>query len=485
MKLVTIPSLLILALLAQAPQQTPAQILDQISALLQQLKTALGAPVPPDPTPVPTPTPAPTATQVTDGVGLTKALLAGGTIQVAPGLYVGNFKISVSGTTVTGPTGSAAELKPADVTLPVLSTVGPVQNFTVSHFTVDPVDPGHEVIVIGDPIATTTAAQPAHGVLDSITLDASAQGGHRGIALHGTDLTVRNSHLAGLWRVGQDSQAIWINNGPGPYAVLNNYLEASGETVLVGGDSVHIPNVVPSNITISGNTLVKPNAWRTNGSTVKNAIEIKIGLHVVIANNTIDGNWVSGQDGTPILLTVRNQNNDNPWALVDDVTIRNNVTKHCVQGFAVSILGSDDTSPSQQTQTVSIVANLFSDSPGGLKLGNGVATALVVDHNTLPAIGGNFLSFYDTRATPVKTPLTFTNNVTKSGNYGISSAAYVVGTPTLMGWTSGLTFTGNVIELTGQRTIAYPAGNQLVAPGGLAALLDPVTFKLLGGTAGY
>jgi hypothetical protein len=43
------------------------------------------------------------------------------------------------------------------------------------------------------------------------------------------------SHLAGIWRSGQDSQAFAAWDGAGPYTITDNYLEAASETVMFGG----------------------------------------------------------------------------------------------------------------------------------------------------------------------------------------------------------------------------------------------------------
>ncbi len=51
-------------------------------------------------------------------------------------------------------------------------------------------------------------------------------------------------------------------NGPGPWTVENNYLEASGENILIGGASPKIPNLVPADLTFRHNHLFKPLSWR-------------------------------------------------------------------------------------------------------------------------------------------------------------------------------------------------------------------------------
>lgn len=446
-------------------------LIAQIDTLLQALKTEVGSGSVTGPM---------TAPPVATVLELTAALKAGGPVLLAPGTYLGNFTITKP-TTLTGP--RDAILTPVDALAPTLSVQA--SDVTVSGLTIRNGAPDRECVVVGNSAAVDASLQPHNVTLDGLSVEAGAKGGHRGIALHGAALTVRNSRVTGFWETGRDAQAIWINNGPGPYTVENNYLEGSGENILVGGDSIAIPNCVPSDITIRGNTCFKPDAWKTNGALVKNAIEIKIGRRVLIANNTIDGNWKHGQDGSPILLTTRNQNGDTPWAIVDEVTIRGNTTQRCPDGYAVSLLGADDAKPSQQTQTVLIEGNLFRESPNGFRIGNGVATALTIRHNTLPAILLNYVQFYDTRPTIVVSPFTFVANVVRQGEYGVSGTNLGPGLPTLNAYTTLLAFTDNVIEKHPDRQNVLPPGNTWVEPGALAALLDPKTMRLLNGTAGW
>ena len=61
------------------------------------------------------------------------------------------------------------------------------------------------------------------------------KGGRRGIALNARDVAVINSHFSDFKEVGADSQAIAGWNGPGPFKIENNYLEAAGENVMFGG----------------------------------------------------------------------------------------------------------------------------------------------------------------------------------------------------------------------------------------------------------
>ena len=89
-----------------------------------------------------------------------------------------------------------------------------------------------------------------------------AWGQKRGIALNGAAVTIRDSHISDCKGVGQDTQAIGGWNGPGPYTIENNYLEAAGENVMFGGADPAIANLVADGITFRGNYLSRPMAWR-------------------------------------------------------------------------------------------------------------------------------------------------------------------------------------------------------------------------------
>lgn len=445
----------------------------QIDPLWQALKTELAAAA--------VSPPAAITQNVTTVQGLTAALAIGGSIQLAPGTYQGNFQITKPMTLV----GTAdCILVPLDLLTPTL-TVQRTTDVLVKGITIQNGAPDRDCVTVGSFSATDAKDQPVNVTFDGVTLTAGAKGGHRGFALHGTNITVRKCHVMGFWEAGRDAQAVWIHNGPGPYTIEDNYLEASGENIMAGGDTVKIPGCVPSDIVIRRNICYKPDAWKTNGATVKNGIEIKNGRRVLIEGNTIDGNWRNGQDGNPFVFTVRNQNNDSAWVTIEDVILRGNVTRRCPDGFAVGILGTDDNYASGQAARILIEGNLFTDSPNGIKVGNGVLESLVIRHNTLPKVTGSFLQFYDTRQAPVRSPFTFSDNVVAQGAYGVSGTNTGVGLNTLNVYTNLVAFTGNVIEKNPERQAPLPPGNTWVDIGGLAALLDPTTLKVKTGTAGY
>ena len=419
-----------------------------------------------------------TAGVIATSDALTSALLHGGTYRLTPGLYTGNFVVGAP-LTLTG--GRDAVLVPGDLFTPPLTVLA--SDVTLSGFTVKNGAPDRDTVVVGRFQATRAEDQPSRVTLDGLHVAAGASGGHRGIALHGSDLTVRNCRVTNFWEERRQSQGIWAHNGPGPYTIEHNYVEASGIGILTGGDSIRIPGCVPTDVIIRGNHCFKPEAWKANPEiNAVCGIELKNCRKGLIENNLVDGNWKSAQDGWPFVLTARNQYGDTPWVIVDDVIVRGNVTKRCPEGYAVNILGRDTKHPSAQTQRILIEHNLFIDSPQGFLIQNGVAADLTIRRNTLPGIRGNFLAFADSQTPPrVVTPLTFVDNVLRHGEYGLNAGSHAF--PAIVTWVA---FRGNVIERDPRRMARdIPPGQTWVEPGQLATLLDPVTLKLTSGTAGY
>ena len=456
----------------QQPAQTPAQIIDQIGGLLKQLQGLLAPPP---------------AAPVKTAAELTAALLKCGDVQVAAGTFTGNFVVTPHcPTTISGSGQGVTILAPADKLQPTLAGYA-VRDVLVQDLTVLDGGTFRDTVLFGTIDETDLSKQPQRVTLRRVTVTAQ-NGGHRGVNFNGTDMTLDESIVTGFCEKGRDSQAFLAVNGPGPYQVTNNTLEASGENVLFGGADPGIIGMVPSNVIIRGNRIRKPDTYRGT-CTVKNLLELKSAKNVVIEGNTLDGNWTDGQSGNAIVLTVRNQGGKCPQCIVDDVVLRGNTLTNNLDGYAVTILGYDDSAPSQQTQRITIDRNLFADAPSGVMIVNGVATSLVITNNTMPKISGKFLQWDKSASRPkVLTPLTFSRNVLRAGAYGImGDGSTGPGVSSLNAYATVVEWNGNVIEHDKARTITYPTGtgNVLLPPGGLAALIDPKTFKLLSGTAGY
>jgi len=291
------------------------------------------------------------------------------------------------------------------------------------------------------------------------------KGGRRGIALNSKATAVIDSYLSDFKEVGADSQAIAGWNGPGPFKIVNDYLEGAGENVLFGGADPSFSGLVPSDIEIRGNHFSKPLAWRVGHSsyagtpwTVKNLFELKNARRVLVEDNLFEYNWQHAQTGFAVLFTVRNQDGTAPWSTVEDVTFRGNLVRHAAGG--INIHGRDSPNPSRQTKRILIKNNLFDDINGArwgrerarlFQILNGI-TDLVIDHNT----GFQDDAVIVAEGTP-HTGFIYRNNLTPKGDYGVHGADKGEGNSALTAYFPGALFVKNV--LAGASPSQYPAGN--------------------------
>lgn len=176
----------------------------------------------------------------------------------------------------------------------------------------------------------------------------------RGVALNAGETTIKNSYIAGFAGAGDETQAIAGWNGPGPYKIINNYLEGAAENILFGGADPRIQNLVPSDIEIRGNHLSKPLDWRGK-VTLKFTLELKNARRVNIIGNIIENCWDCGLLG----LTVRNQDGTAPWSTIEDVEVRDNLLRRA--SSAINLLGSDNTHKSARLKRVKIYNNLIEE----------------------------------------------------------------------------------------------------------------------------
>ena len=107
--------------------------------------------------------------------------------------------------------------------------------------------------------------------------------------------------------------------------------------MFLGGAGGQFQPWVVSDVQIQYNWLYKPLAWvplsLAGKMAVKNSFEIKGAQRVLFDSNTIENNWVNGQVGQAIDLTIRTSGGGGDNAVVNDITITNNVLKNVVAGI--------------------------------------------------------------------------------------------------------------------------------------------------------
>ncbi len=309
-------------------------------------------------------------------------------------------------------------------------------------------------------------------ILDGITVRGTGST-KRGITLNSGWTAIVNSRIEDIYRVGQDSTGIGGWNGPGPYIIENNYIEAASYSIMFGGADPSTLDLVPSDIVIRGNTLTKDLTWKGKGYSVKNNLELKNARRVLIENNLLENSWTDGQTGYSVLFSVRNQDGNCPWCTIEDVTFTRNTIKNVGGGF--SILGNDYSHPSQRGARISIVDNDIELCRTGLITGTGNIFFLndgpdnleISNNRTTNCAGGSVNSFlsYD-KPTHQLLGHVVSGNIFQEGNYGILGA----GGPGLgvLAWNfyapTGVWTNNTVIKYPNGRTIKYPTGTTVVVP---------------------
>lgn len=149
-----------------------------------------------------------------------------------------------------------------------------------------------------------------------------------------------------------DAQTIvgGLGEGPmGPYKIVNNFLEASGENILFGGGEA---SATPQDIEVRHNHMFKPLMWMngqsgfTGGTSgnpfiVKNLFELKNAQRVLLEGNILENCWGGfTQVGFAIVLTPKNPGGC-PGCQVTDITIRYNSISHVGGGLQIANVPSD------------------------------------------------------------------------------------------------------------------------------------------------
>jgi hypothetical protein len=323
-----------------------------------------------------------------------------------------------------------------------------------------------DLIKLGDGNQTSLDAVAHDLILDRCYIHGfPTQDVKRGVALNSGEASIINSYISDIHGIGYDTQAICGWNGPGPYHIINNYLEAAGENLMFGGADPAVLNLVPADIEIRRNTFFKPLSWRVGDPaygghhwTVKNLLELKNSRRVVIDGNTFENTWVDAQVGFALLIKSQNQDGNCPWCVTEEVTVSNNIIRNVENG--INVLAYDPYHPSAQLKHLRIVNNLWVNVRGMWFQGTDGADDLLLEHNTHLQQSGNVMTLYG-RPT---TNFVYRHNITIKSGYGVKGDGMEEGLPTLRQYCPAYVFEKNVIA--GASEGSYPPNN--FYPGSLA-----------------
>ena len=199
---------------------------------------------------------------------------------------------------------------------------------------------------------TSLASQSNHIIFDRVYIHGPSApqsiGVKFGIVFGGQYEGVIDSTITDI-TYGSDAIAVGSWTGAGPFIIRNNALSSSGENIMFGGGDTQIANLVPSDIQILDNYIYKPLKWRddpaynsgTHKILVKNLFEAKNVQRLLIDGNVMENMWPGAQAGFAFTLVPRQatQYSTQPWTVIQDVTITNNIIRNTANGFY--ILGQD------------------------------------------------------------------------------------------------------------------------------------------------
>ncbi|HKP10523.1 MAG TPA: hypothetical protein VJZ91_00385, partial [Blastocatellia bacterium] len=340
--------------------------------------------------------------------------------------------------------------------------------FVGVEFAIAPAQPqNYGIVTLGEGSgAQSSLAQVPHDlVIDRCYIHGNATVNvSRGVALNSARTAIIDSYVAECHGVDYDTQAIAGWNGPGPFKIVNNYLEGAAENVIFGGSPPSITNLIPADIEFRRNTCYKPLAWKQDEPgyagipwSVKNLLELKNAQRVWIDGNVFENIWVSGQGGFAIQWTPRGESGAAPWAAVQDITFSNNIVRHAAA--AINMLGYDDSGPSQQTRRVRIANNLFEDI-GAARWGNNGRFLQILDGTADVTVEHN-TTFHTAHVVIAErrqhTGFVYRNNLSPHNGPGVAGTGTSTGLGTLTTYFPGYVFAKNL--LAGGPADKYPAGN--------------------------
>ena len=329
-------------------------------------------------------------------------------------------------------------------------------------FGVDPTVPAHYtgIVTLGDHQESDPNKVAHHLIFDRVYIHglknppagAGSRGVKRGVQSNCAYMAVINSYIDEIkWT--DDSQGIGGWNGPGPFKIINNYIEGAGENIMFGGATAKNASMEAQDVEICGNHIAKDLSWQTKAGqkdawiSVKNLFELKHGHRILVSGNVFENNWADSQTGRSVVIKAVNN------ADTEDLVFVYNIVRNSTLGWnLMSSQGCNGCTVEDLYFAHNIVDKLGPDSthggqgralqvlqgstPGGIK-------NLVIDHNTWI----NHYNVTDFSGKPSVTGYVYTNNIVAHGQYGIHLSGGPAGPEVnhLNVAAPGFTFEGNLI----------------------------------------
>lgn len=325
-----------------------------------------------------------------------------------------------------------------------------------------------DLVRVGNITATVVEDLPTNVEFDRCWLHGALAGETRNaINANGRNIIVRDSYISEIKTSIVENHAFVSYNSPGPFTLVNNYIEASAIPILFGGATPAIRTpMLPSGLDMRFNYITKPLKWYRNSPYYegkqyanKNMLEWKVGGASVVRWNVFEHNFReqrNDQSGAAIAFNVRlPYAQAGEWARTEDIQFTNNIVRRSHSAW--SLLGADSNYKfTGLTQRITIRNNLFQeigktwDYRDGREyyttFGRLIAGGrdIVVENNTFhsseplnaPGGPGSGLIF-DGTSSPKTVNLTYRNNLLPGGGLPFKGDGLGVGGPTLNAKTAG------------------------------------------------
>ena len=337
------------------------------------------------------------------------------------------------------------------------------------------------LVTLGRGTETALSQLPTDIILDRVYVHGTATVElSRCVALNSVASAVIDSYLSECHAKGIDSQAIAGWNGPGPFKIVNNYMEGAAETLVFGGGDPTIANLTPADIEIRHNHFTRPTAWKGVWM-CKNLFELKNARRVLAEGNVLENNWADAQVGFALVWKSVNQNGGAPWSVTRDVTFRYNRIRN--SGAGVNIAAHPETYPVEPLSRILIYNNVFENTNIGTFNGQGRLyqildgpAGITIVHNTSinldNAIAAIDAAIMMDMTPPQSTGFVFRDNVVVRGQYGVYGGGAGEGMAALTKYmTSDYVFQRNLI--IGANGAIYPANNSFPVNVAALGLIDP------------
>ena len=216
---------------------------------------------------------------------------------------------------------------------------------------------------------------------------------YRGFVAEANNLVIADSYVDNFRSRVAEANAIFTTIGQN-HTYINNFLEGAGESIFVAGGATPLPPLIAGNITISHNYITHRSSWRGGPYVVKNNLETKGVLGMLVDGNLVENIWAAAQNGTSIVMTPRTNGGLVPSARVENVTLVGNIIRHA--GSCMNFSVYDDGAGLSASQLIPsnhivIQNNLCDDisrhkwggDGSGIEFGGGIPNYMTIQRNTL------------------------------------------------------------------------------------------------------